>query len=89
MPKTTPTQNQPAAQPTNQYIIKKCTTFVTLFPPDEPVNRRMNPREFKEELEEAKLWGRQPRTFIRDKPFYNLCPEVPFYTVNFDLNAPK
>lgn len=55
----------------------------------EPVNRRMNAWEFEQELADAKIWGRMPRTFLFDKPTYPMCPEVPTYTVNFDLNAPK
>lgn len=54
-----------------------------------PVNRRMTSKEYAEELFDAKCWGRVPRTHIFDKPFYSLCPEVPKYTVNFDLNAPQ
>lgn len=52
-------------------------------------NRRMNPWEFEQELQEAKIWGRMPRTHIFDKPTYPQCPSVPKYTVNFDLNAPQ
>lgn len=48
----------------------------------------MTPKEFQEELEDAKFWCRNPRTFIHDKPMYPWVPEVPKYTVNFDLNAP-
>lgn len=55
----------------------------------EPQNRRMTSKEFAEELEEAKIWGRRPRCFIFDKPFYPECPEVPKYPVNFDLNYPQ
>lgn len=48
----------------------------------------MTPKEFQEELEDAKIWQRVPRTFILDHPTY---PWVkPDYTkmVNFDLNPP-
>lgn len=55
----------------------------------QPVNRRMNAWEFEQELQEAKIWGRMPRTHIFDKPTYPYVPTVPFYSVNFDLNAPK
>lgn len=49
----------------------------------------MTKEEFAEELIEAKIWKHVPRTHILDKPFYPFCPEVPKYTVNFDLNAPQ
>lgn len=49
----------------------------------------MNPWEKEQEILEAAIWGRRPRDFIFDKPFYDFCPEVPKYTVNFDLNAPQ
>lgn len=55
----------------------------------QPVNRRMTNWEFEQELQDAKIWGRMPRRFIFDKPFYPECPPVPQYTVNFDLNAPQ
>lgn len=46
----------------------------------------MTPKEFEEELQESKIWGHIPRTYIKDKPFYTnmlITPKVPF--VNFDL----
>lgn len=49
----------------------------------------MTTKEFEEELQDAKIWCRNPRTHILDKPFYSWVPEVPKYTVNFDLNAPQ
>lgn len=52
-------------------------------------NRRMNAWEFAQELEDAKIWCRAPRTHIFDKPTYPWVPTVPNYTVNFDLNAPQ
>ncbi len=52
-------------------------------------NRRMTKWEYENELEDAAIWDRYPRQYIKDKPFYKHCPEVPFYPVNFDLNAPK
>jgi len=52
-------------------------------------NRRMNPWEFAQELEDAKIWGRMPRTHIFDKPTYPYVPQMSKYTVNFDLNAPQ
>ena len=59
-----------------------------MFPDEKPINRRMTSKEFQEELEDSKIWCRNPRTFIHDKPMYPWVPEVPKYTVNFDLNAP-
>lgn len=57
--------------------------------PTTPVNRRMTPWEYEQELIDAREWKRVPRTHIFDKPFYPWVPEVPKYTVNFDLNAPQ
>lgn len=47
-------------------------------------NRRMNSREFAEELEESKIWGHKPRTYIQDRPFYTDMNIEPL--VNFSLN---
>lgn len=44
----------------------------------------MNSKEFAEELEESKIWGHKPRTFIGDKPFYTDMNPEPL--VNFQLN---
>lgn len=49
----------------------------------------MTPKEYAEELEDAKIWRRVPRDFIFDHPTYPWVPQVPKYTVNFDLNAPQ
>lgn len=49
----------------------------------------MTPQEFYEELQEAKIWQRAPRTHIFDHPTYPWVPQIPKYTVNFDLNAPQ
>lgn len=49
----------------------------------------MTPEEFEQELIDAKAWGRVPRSYIFDHPTYAWVPEVPKYTVNFDLNAPQ
>lgn len=47
-------------------------------------NRRMTPKEYAEDLEDSKIWGRYPKTFIYDTPFYkDLIPEP---IVNFSLN---
>ncbi len=56
---------------------------------EEPKNRRRNAWEWEQEVQEAILWGRQPRPYLFDKPFYKECPPVPKYCVNFDLNAPQ
>lgn len=50
----------------------------------------MNSREFAEELEESRIWGHKPRTFILDRPFYDFLPIPPpippkIPKVNFDL----
>lgn len=52
-------------------------------------NRRLNAKEFAEELEESRIWGHKPRTYIRDRPFYtDIIPEplVNQPLVNFQLN---
>lgn len=49
----------------------------------------MTAKEYAEELEEAKIWHRVPRDYIFDHPTYPWVPQVPKYTVNFDLNAPQ
>ncbi len=47
-------------------------------------NRRFNPYEREQEIQEAKIWDRYPRDFIFDRPHYkNLIPEP---IVNFRLN---
>lgn len=48
------------------------------------LNRRMNPKEFAEELEDARIWKRRPRYYIHDKPDYNI--NIPEPLVNFQLN---
>lgn len=53
---------------------------------DPTPNRRMNSREFAEELQEAAIWGHRPRTFIKDKPFYDFLPITPIIPkLNFEL----
>jgi len=47
-------------------------------------NRRLNTKEFAEELEDAKIWRRPPRHYLLDKPFYPDCKPEPL--VNFSLN---
>lgn len=49
----------------------------------------MTAKEYAEELEEAKIWHRVPRDYIFDRPTYPWVPQIPKYTVNFDLNAPQ
>lgn len=69
--------------------MKLCTLNVSMFPDEPPKNRRMTPWEYEQEIQEAIIWCRAPRDFIFDKPTYPYCPQVPKYTVNFDLNAPQ
>lgn len=45
--------------------------------------------EFEQELQDAAIWHRVPRTHIYDKPTYPWVPQNSKYTVNFDLNAPQ
>lgn len=47
-------------------------------------NRRLNPKEYAEELEDAKIWRRYPRQYLLDIPYYPDC--VPEPLVNFSLN---
>lgn len=49
----------------------------------------MTSKEFAEELMDAYIWKRVPRTHIHDHPTYPYVPQVSDYTVNFDLNAPQ
>nr|DAF43304.1 MAG TPA: TT viral ORF2 [Anelloviridae sp. cte1V1] len=49
----------------------------------------MNAWEYAEELFDAYVWKRVPRTHIFDRPTYPWCPQDTKYTVNFDLNAPQ
>lgn len=56
---------------------------------DEPTvkNRRMNAKEYEQELEESKIWDHYPRNFILDRPFYKNMPITPLVPrLNFDLN---
>lgn len=48
----------------------------------------MTPWEFAQELEDAAIWKRRPRTFIRDKPIYPYVYTDNKQCVNFDLNYP-
>lgn len=47
-------------------------------------NRRFTSKEFEQELQEAKIWHRRPRTYIFDKPDYDTNIIEPI--VNFSLN---
>jgi len=51
-------------------------------------NRRFTPKEYEQELQEAKIWKRRPRQYIFDKPDYNLSVLEPLvnFNVNFALN---
>ncbi len=86
--KTPPKANQPTPPQTNNIRIRAGKIKVQLFPSDQPVNRRMTLWEREQDLEDSKIWGRTPRSFIFDKHFYPECPAVSKYSVNFDLNAP-
>lgn len=47
-------------------------------------NRRMTRKEYEEELNDCRVWGRYPRQYINDSPFYkDIIPEP---VVNFSLN---
>lgn len=48
----------------------------------------MTAKEFAEELLDAKIWQRVPRTHIYDKPTYPWVPQDSPHMVNFDLNFP-
>ncbi len=53
---------------------------------DPTPNRRLTPKEFEQELEDSKIWGHRPRTFLKDKPFYDFLPITPLVPrINFDL----
>lgn len=51
-------------------------------------NRRFTAKEFEQELQEARIWHRRPRTFIFDPPDYDLPVIEPLVNigVNFSLN---
>lgn len=51
-------------------------------------NRRFTSKEFEQELQEAKIWKRRPRTYIFDPPDYKLDVIEPLvnFNVNFELN---
>lgn len=60
-----------------------------MFPPEKPVNRRLNAKEMEEEIAISKIWGHIPRTHILDIPFYTNIPKPPPYNVNFDIIPPQ
>nr|UHS18334.1 MAG: hypothetical protein [Betatorquevirus sp.] len=73
-----------AATPPAPKKIKICAPTINLFGDCKPKNRRFTPKEYEQELQEAKIWDRPPRQFIFDIPFYyNTVPEP---VVNFALN---
>lgn len=50
----------------------------------------MTSKEFEQELQEAKIWGHIPRTYIKDKPYYTNMPITPLVPiVKFDLGYKK
>lgn len=48
----------------------------------------MNAWEREQEIQDAIIWKRVPRDYIRDKPFYPYVIPNNKYMVNFDLNPP-
>lgn len=48
----------------------------------------MTSKEFAEELKDAAIWKRVPRTHILDRPFYPWVYTDNKQCVNFDLNYP-
>lgn len=48
----------------------------------------MTSKEFEQELIDAAVWHRRPRTHIFDKPFYPWVYTDETQCVNFDLNYP-
>lgn len=48
----------------------------------------MTAKEFADELVEAAIWKRRPRTHIFDKPIYPYVHTDETQCVNFDLNYP-
>lgn len=60
-----------------------------LFEPPVKKNRRLTPSEMETELQICKIFKRNPRTYFNDLPFYPYVPQVPKYSVNFDLNPPQ
>nr|UHS18383.1 MAG: hypothetical protein [Betatorquevirus sp.] len=60
-----------------------------MFNDYKPKNRRMTPKEFEEELWQASIFKRPPRTMLHDTPFYPWLPVTPLANqpfVNFKLN---
>lgn len=47
-------------------------------------NRRLTHKERAEDLEESKIWGRYPRTYLKESYFYKDMNIEPL--VNFSLN---
>lgn len=57
---------------------------------DPTPNRRLTSREFEWELQDSKIWGHKPRTFLKDIPFYEFLPPTPIIPrVNFELGFKK
>lgn len=73
---------QTAQTPTQAINLKIIKLKTTIFGDPVKPNRRFNSREFAEELQDARIWKRRPRTFIRDHPYYDVIPEP---LVNFNM----
>ena len=82
---TQPPTTQTPAQATNQKTkIRIIELKTTMFgDKKQKPNRRFTPWEFQEELEISKLFGRPPRTYFYDTPYYPFFPPTPI--ANFDL----
>lgn len=74
---------QAAQTPTQAINLKIIKLKTNIFGETVQKNRRFTSKEFQEELEDARIWKRRPRTFIRDHPYYDgIIPEP---LVNFKL----
>lgn len=60
-----------------------------MFGDDLTKNRRLNVKELQDEIENASIWRRPVRSYVKDPPTYPWCvpePLVNQYPVNFSLN---
>ncbi len=77
---------QATQAPTQAINLKIIKLKTNIFGEPVQLNRRFTSKEFQEELEDAKIWKRRPRHYIRDHPYYDVIPEP---LVNFKLNYNK
>lgn len=52
-------------------------------------NRRLTVKELEDEIQEAAIWRRPVRSYIKDKPYYPYCKPEPLVNqplINFSLN---